>query len=123
VTVAASAPAWRGPAATLDAPRPAGTYISRAVSEPTPIRTVSYAAPAPAARPTSPPLPAAIRFGIERVCAGRGHDVDVAARGPTSLMVRLKVRHPADAEYLANAISRMPELAPYQVQFEMQVAK
>jgi hypothetical protein len=35
----------------------------------------------------------------------------------------MKVRQPADAEYLADAISRLPELAPYHVQFEIQVAR
>jgi hypothetical protein len=69
------------------------------------------------------PVPTAIRIGIERVAAGRGRDLDVMAVGPGSLLVRLKVRQPYDAEYLANAISRMPELAPYQVQFEIQVAR
>jgi hypothetical protein len=125
IMVSATGPAWRGPAVTLDAPRAAGTYISRGVSDAPPappaIRPASYAAPAPAQRPAA--VPAAIRTGIERVTAGRGRDLDVSVRGPASLLVRLRVRYPADAEYLANAISRMPELAPYQVQFEMQVAR
>lgn len=128
VTVSATTPVSRGPAVTLDAPRVAGTYVSRGVSEamtpPAPaVRPATYVAPAPPARPAPVEVPAAIRYGIGRVAAGRGRDLDISVTGPSSLLVRLKVRQPIDAEYLANAISRMPDLAPYQVQFEMQVAR
>jgi hypothetical protein len=122
LTVSATAPAWRPPAVTLDPPQVAAAYTAKPADS-TPIRPVSYAVPAPAPRAEPPHVSSAVRRGIERVCAGRGRDLDVVVRGPTNLLVRLKVRYPADAEYLANAISRMPELAPYQVQFEMQVAK
>ena len=49
--------------------------------------------------------------------------MELVTRGPSSLLVRLKVRQQADAEYLANVIARLPELGPYQVLFEMQVVR
>jgi hypothetical protein len=96
----------------------AGSYISRAVSDAA-IQPVAYMQPA--ARPQS--SMATVKAGIERACAGRGRDLEVVPHGPSSLLVRLKVRQPSDAEYLANIIARLPELAPYQVLFEMQVAR
>jgi hypothetical protein len=135
VTVSASVPVYHGPMVTLDPPRAASRPDSRTIGDPPTlaapvamppvIQPVSYAvpAPAPAPKPRQASIPSNIRPGIERVCGGRGHDLDVSVCGPSSLLVRLKVGQPADAEYLANAISRMPELAPYQVQFEMQVAR
>jgi hypothetical protein len=49
--------------------------------------------------------------------------VEILSRGQASLLVRLKVRQAADAESVANAIARLPELGPYQVLFEMQVVR
>jgi hypothetical protein len=124
VTVSASVPVHHGPSVTLDPPRAMPPMLAAPVPMPPPppiIQPVAYTAPAPAPRLTT--IPSNIRPGIERVCAGRGRDLDVSVCGPSSLLVRLRVRQPGDAEYLANAISRMPELAPYQVQFEMQVAR
>lgn len=116
VTVSASVPDWSGPAVTLDPPRPAGTYISRAVSD-AEIWPVSYTVSA-----AKPPL-ATVRASIQRACADRGRDLELVPQGPANLIVRLKVRQSADAEYLANVIARLPELGPYKVLFEMQVAR
>jgi hypothetical protein len=118
VTVAATVPVWYEPAVTLDAPRPAGTYISRAVSDAV-ILPASYRPPTV----KNPPVLTAVRASIERACAGRGRDLEIVPHGPASLLVRLKVRQSADAEYLANLIARLPELGPYHVLFEMQVAR
>ena len=110
------------PAVTLDRPRVAGTYISRAVSD-APVQPVTYSAPP--APPKNQPvgvLPT-VRTSIERACAGRVRDVEIVSRGATNLLVRLKVRQTADAEFVANAIARLPELGPYQVLFEMQVVR
>jgi hypothetical protein len=65
---------------------------------------------------------APVRATIERACVGRGREIELVPQGPSTLLVRLTVRQVADAQYLANIISRLPELAPYKVLFEMQVA-
>jgi hypothetical protein len=49
--------------------------------------------------------------------------VEVSSRGPGKLLVKIKVRLPADADYLAHAVSQIPELGPYQVLYEMQVGR
>jgi hypothetical protein len=64
-----------------------------------------------------------LRSRIEQACAGKGHDLEVYARGPDSLLVRVKVAKAADAEQVANRISQLPELAPYRVSFEMRVGQ
>jgi hypothetical protein len=125
VTVAAFVPEWRGRAVTLDAPRPAGTYIGRGVSDAAvqPAVAVCIAPPVrPAAAAPGTSLPT-VRAAVERACTGRGSEVELVPTGTGSLLVRLKVRQSADAEYLANAIARLPELGPYQVLFEMKVAR
>jgi hypothetical protein len=114
--VSANTPQAHGPAVTLGAPRAAGTYISRGVSDAV-VESASYSAPVPFADEGPP----SVRRCIERVCAGRVRDLELIPFGPTRLVVRLKVRQSADAEYLANTIARLPELEPYQVLFEMQV--
>jgi hypothetical protein len=112
-------PNWHEWTVTLDAPRPAGTYISRAVSEAV-IEPAAFSPPTPAKTTTVLP---AVRTIIERACVGRVRDVEIVTRGTSSLLVRLKVRQAADAEYVANTIARLTELAPYQVLFEMQVVR
>jgi len=47
----------------------------------------------------------------------------VYSRGPASLLIRVTVSKSADAEALANLISRIPELAPYEIVYEMRVAQ
>jgi hypothetical protein len=99
-------------------------------TSPTPPPAVRTPAASPAPRPVAPPpavtaVPTlvALRSSIERACYGRGYNLEVYARGPASLLVRVKVRQAADAEYLANRISQLPELRPYQILYEMQVAR
>jgi hypothetical protein len=126
MVVNATMPQWHRPTVSLDAPRPAGTYIARAVCETvmlpgSTIEQVSYTT----ARTNTPlrlALPA-IRSSIERASVGRGRDLDLVVKGQSCLLVRLKVWRASDAEYLANIISRLPELGPYQVLYEIQVAR
>jgi hypothetical protein len=122
MTAAATTVEYHGPAVTLDAPRPAGTYISRAVSD-APVQPASYIAPPVPAKTQPVGVLPTVRTSIEHVCAGRVRDVEIVNRGASSLLVRLKVRQTADAEFVANAIARLPELGPYQVLFEMQVVR
>ena len=122
VTAAATTVESRGPAVTLDAPRAAGTYISRAVSDAI-VLPASYNTPPPAAKPQPATGLPAVKAGIERACAGRARDVELVTRGPSSLLVRVKVGQQADAEFVANTVAKLPELGPYQVLFEMQVAR
>jgi hypothetical protein len=65
---------------------------------------------------------AQLKAGIAEACVGRGRDLEVVQRGASSLLVRVKVRQAGDAEALANRIALLPELAPYEVSFQMQVA-
>lgn len=86
------------------------------------VRNVSYSV----ALPQTPPISSVIRSirpAVERACIGRGRDLELIPNGRTSLLVRLKVRQSSDGELLANVIARLPELEPYQVLFEMQVAR
>jgi hypothetical protein len=113
---------WGNPSVTLDAPRPAGTHMPSTVS-PTLVQPASYTVPAAYSRPAVPSMSLApVRASIERACAGRGRDIELLPEGPTTLLVRLKVRQVADAQYLANLISRLPELSTFKVLYEMQVA-
>jgi hypothetical protein len=145
VTATAVDAAWRqrAVAAAHPAPLPQASYTPRAVSEAPAFRQVTHsapptvtvsthkpAAPPPVPRPAAkvihrppPPTVATLRAGIEQACAGRGRDVEVYARGASSLLVRIKVRQAADAEFLANRISQLPELGPYQVLYEMQLVR
>jgi hypothetical protein len=114
----------------------AGAAARHAANQPThgnrTAAPVQLAAPTPAPRPvTNAPPPTTyspgtafshLRTSIERACAGKGRELEVYAGGQTNLLVRVRVAKAADAEYLANKISQIPELAPYQISFEMRVA-
>jgi hypothetical protein len=88
----------------------------------------------PAAAPDPPPpqhsIPAStsegplvvLRSTIETLCAGRARDLEMFHRGPNQLLIRFKVRVGPEAERLAQLISKLPELAPYQVTYEIAVA-
>jgi hypothetical protein len=106
---AQGAPAARQPMTQARMPDPSAARMSAA-----PVR-------APAASPDV--IYARLRARIEQACAGKGRDLEVYARGPGSLLVRVKVAKAADAELVANRISQVPELAPYRVSFEMRVSQ
>jgi hypothetical protein len=123
--------------ATLDTPVPASAVpakLSPAVTGEQQWTRSPAAPPAAASPPPSAvrqvaavqPRPALtidqLRVRVVQACAGAGRNPEVYPRGPTGLLVRVKVRRALDAEVLANRISALPELAPYQVAFEMQVA-
>lgn len=78
-------------------------------------------------RRVEPPKPAdplaQFKASIERVCAGKGYGVDLSAKGPGSLLLKLKVRRADDAEALASRIAQIPELGPYQIAYEIQVGQ
>lgn len=100
------------------AARPTDNAISRAAAF-----VPAAAAPAPAATPvTAQSSLAALRTTIETVCSGKGRDLDMYFRSPNHLLIRMTVRQAADAELLANTISKLPEITPYHVVFEMAVA-
>ena len=88
------------------------------------IPTASAPPPPSAANPNSTsdgPL-LTLRSTIETVCANQGRDLEMFYRGPNHLLIRLKVRQAADAERVANLISRLPEVAPFHVVYEIAVA-
>jgi hypothetical protein len=115
------------------APAPAALGRPHAVppaapSQPAPQRPAAPARPAPAAHAAPAGTARSIvtslthlKYSIERVCAGRGRDLQLHSRGPGSLLVQVRVATAADARFLADKISQIPELAPYQVIFEMRL--
>jgi hypothetical protein len=113
---------YRAPGATLAAPTPAPRQMPtrttpRAPEPPPVIRQVSAAQPRPAVSTL-----AQLKAGIAQACVGKGRDLEVMQKGPGSLVVRVKVRKSGDAEALASRIALLPELAPYEVAFQMQIA-
>jgi hypothetical protein len=105
--VATEVPAARQPATQPRAPEP----------------SANRAAATPAPSPSADAFYSRLRTRIEQACAGKGRDLEVYARGPASLLVRVKVAKAADAELVANRISQLPELAPYRVGFEVRVGQ
>lgn len=115
------------------------TYPATARNAPAAAKLAAFTAPQqqPVARPRTaeparvpvrrvePPRPAdtlaQFKAIIERVCAGKGHGVELTAKGPGSLLLKLKVRKADDAESLASQIAQIPELGPYQISYEIQV--
>jgi hypothetical protein len=116
-------PAVRPASFTSVSPYPRATLLTAPTGVRAPPAATSPSPPPPA--PPAPPAPslAALKANIERVCQGWGRDVEVHARGPASLLVRVKVRQDGDASFLAYRISQLPELRPYQVLYEMQVMR
>jgi hypothetical protein len=109
-------------------PRTAPSPQAPATGRPTVATTVQRPAPsanAASQRPAAAPAPtlASLKASIERVCVGRGRDLEVISRAPGNLLVRVKVRQAGDADFLAHRISELPELGPYKILYEMQVVR
>jgi hypothetical protein len=60
---------------------------------------------------------------IERVCTGQARDVQVVPESSNSLLVRMKVRNIATGQQVGQKVLSLPELAPYQVKLEVQIAQ
>jgi hypothetical protein len=125
-------PTWRplngrsGMAPTSSDSVVARANLSPAYAETTDIATAALftpttTAPPPIVTPNEDPL-VVLRSTIETVCAGKGRDLDMFYRGPNQLLIQMKVRVATDAEKLATLISKLPELAPYHVTYEIAVA-
>lgn len=56
-----------------------------------------------------------LRQQIEAACGGMGRNVEIIARSPTDLEVRVQVQNKTEGSLLAKRILAMPELAPYRV--------
>jgi hypothetical protein len=113
------------PPRTAPPPPPAATagrpIVATTTQRPAPSANAASQRPAQTAAPA--PTLASLKASIERVCVGRGRDLEVIARAPGNLLVRVKVRQTGDADYLAHRISELPELGPYKILYEMQVVR
>jgi hypothetical protein len=96
--------------------------VSRAVFKPSPEPVAATPPEQPPQATTSDEPLVVLRSTIETVIAGRGRDLEMFHRGPNNLLIRWTVRAAVDAEQLANLISKLPEIAPYHVTYEIAVA-
>ena len=107
------------------------------------IRTTEYRAPLPPPTPPSPPepikpkviyapqpdaggarsLPLPVRERLSGVCAGKCRNLAVDLQTPTRLNISFLVRDQVEAEMLTNMLGALPELAPYKVDFEVQIGQ
>jgi hypothetical protein len=69
------------------------------------------------------PNPAQLRSRIEAVCAGAAREVEVTAGTENNLRIRLKVASEPEAARLSEKVLGLPELAPYDVTLDVQVAR
>lgn len=98
-------------------------------STPTPAPAVSGGSPATVVfdgiweeAPPPAPRPDRLRERIEAACAGRARNVSVNIVSPKVIQVGFEVRDAAEGDRLVTTIALLPELAPYQVDFDIQVA-
>jgi hypothetical protein len=107
-----------------------------------PIQTTEYRAPLtpPPAPPVAPEvarpkvmflpetggtnrLPLAVREKISEVCTGKCRNLAVTMQTPSRLTVSFLVKDQIEAELLTNMLGSLPELAPYKVDFEVQIGQ
>jgi hypothetical protein len=79
---------------------------------------VIYAPPPPEA-PNSVPL--AVRQRLTEMCAGKCRNLGVELSSPMHLRVAFTVRDQVEADMLTNLLGGIAELAPYKVDFEVQI--
>ncbi|MFO0807491.1 MAG: hypothetical protein U0746_02615 [Gemmataceae bacterium] len=112
------APAYPMPAikqAAFSAPPPKPSTVTE-------VRAVERQVPPVNRIESRPPdLLGQFKAAIDRVCAGRGYDVELTARSSSSLLLKMKVKKATDAEVVAAKIALIPELGPYQIAYEIQV--
>jgi hypothetical protein len=67
--------------------------------------------------------PLQVRAKISEVCSGTARNLIVEQLSPIRLRVAFMVRDQVDAETLTNQLSALRELAPYKVDFEVQIGQ
>lgn len=80
---------------------------------------------APAKPPAKTPVKtdSRMRRRIQHACGSSAKNVEVFSESPTSLRVRFQVRDLDYAEIVSRQVLQLPELLPYQVAFEVHVAR
>lgn len=68
-------------------------------------------------------LPAPVQEKIAATCAGKCRGLVVQNLGAGRLLIRFSAKDQLDAELLTNLLSSLPELAPYRVEFEVQIGQ
>jgi hypothetical protein len=89
--------------------------------------TISFDEPEPQIKPAAvavdlPALQTRLKQQIVTTCGVPAKDVDVKATSAKNLEVRLKSRSISEGEKLSEKLFRMPELGPYQVSLDVQIA-
>lgn len=68
-------------------------------------------------------LPMQVRERISQLCSGRCRNLVVEGISPIRLRIAFLVKDQTEAEMLTNQIGSAPELAPYKVDFEVQIGQ
>jgi hypothetical protein len=93
--------------------------------------TISFDDPEPTPKPAPKLAPAAVdlpalqtrlKQQIQTACGLPARDLEVVATSAKTLDVRLKAHSLAQGELLSEKLFKMPELGPYEVHLDVQVA-
>lgn len=68
-------------------------------------------------------LPTQAQEKILATCAGKCRGLVVQSLGAGRLLIRFRAKDQLDAELVTNLLSSLPELAPYRVEFEVQIGQ
>jgi hypothetical protein len=115
--------------------QPSGIVQSSARSEPTAGGLTWQRSPGESAPFVSPPPPTvtvirgmepkakepSLEDLVRSACHGRAAVTEVKQTGPTNLTVRVRAATPADARAAFAALSEVPTLRPYKVEFEADI--
>ncbi len=119
-------------AASTPTPVPAVTFPVDASGRPM-IQPTSYRQPEPASAPprkyivpltestASDRLPSKLQEKVTATCAGKCRGLSVEILGSDRLCIRFRAKDQLDADLLTNMLGSLPELAPYRVEFEVQI--
>src|SRR5262245_1948968 len=121
---------------------PSVTTPLDATGRPSGIQSTEYRAPlapppGPAAAPEPPrpkvlilpetaaanPLPLAVRERVSQLCAGKCRNLTMTMPKPSRLTIGFLVKDAVEADLLTNMLGALPELAPYKVDFEVQIGQ
>jgi len=120
-----------------------GTNFASAVPETNPVQPTSFATistptaadslpqrPSQFPAPAEPPaggiingVPRSVRDSISAACQAKARNLVVELVAPMRLRVAFRVKQQADAEMLTEQLARLRDLAPYKVDFEVQIGQ